>query len=368
MKFTIASTDLVAALAWVTKAIPVRPAQPVLAGVKIDVTGTTATLSGFDFEQSSLASVEVEDAEDGTVIVSGKLLADIARALPQGDVKFVVKDTKLLVTAKTSKFSLAILPTEDYPALPEHPKPLGTVDANAFADAVRTVVPASGRDDMLPVLTAINVSIDPATGTITLAATDRFRLAVRSVAFEGAPSAQPVTLLVPAKVLNDWAKALTGAEGTRFTLGSDGLNSNTFAVETEGRSATVRVIDGSYPKFQALIPTDFAAESVINTLDLAAAVKRVALVADRSTPAAITFNADGISVSATADSEAVEEVDAEHAGAEVRIGFNVAYLLDGLNALGSRPARISLVSGNKPAVIRPVDDENYTYLIMPMRG
>lgn len=371
MQFTVTNTALVNALGWVAKSLPARPSVPILAGIKMDVSGGVLTLSAFDYEQSAVSTLNVEDSTDGTVIVSGKLLADIARALPEGPVtaKMAATGTKLEVKAKTSKFSLAIMPDGDYPSLPTHPAPLGSVDANEFADAVRTVVAAAGKDDMLPVLTAVSVAIDPTEGVLTLAATDRFRLAVRKVPFQVVPGTEAVTVLVPARNLDSWAKSLTGEEGTRFTFSAGGEEHNIFAVEADGRSATVRLLDGTYPKYQALIPTDFTAESVFEATDLAAAVRRVAIVAERSTPAAMSFTAQGLTISAAADSEATEEVDAQHVGEEINIGFNVAYLIDGLNAIGARTARISLVAGNKPAVIRPVEGEdNYTYLLMPMRG
>jgi DNA polymerase-3 subunit beta len=369
MQFTVNTTTLVDALGWVAKSLPVRPSVPILAGVKLSVENGVLTLSAFDYEQSAIATVDVDAATDGTVVVSGRLLADIVRALPKGDMKVTLDGTKCLVQAKSSKFTLQVMPVGDYPTLPENPTPLGSVDANQFADAIRTVVPAAGKDDMLPVLTAVNVHIDPAAGVLTLAATDRFRLAVRKVPFQGAPDGEAVSALVPARILDQWAKALTGEEGSRFTFGTGGDAASVFAVEADRRSATVRLIDGQYPKYEALIPADFSAESVVNGLDLIAAVKRVALVAERGDPASLVFNSDGIVVSVAADSTATEEVDAQHAGSEVTIGFNVAYLLDGLNAIGAREARISLVAGNKPAVLRPIEGEDtYTYLLMPMRG
>lgn len=368
MQFTANTAALVDALGWVTKSLPARPAAPVLAAVKLSVEGNVLTLSGFDYEQSTVATIEVEGAVDGTVLVSGRLFADIARALPKGEVKVALNATKLLVQAKASKFSLQIMPDTDYPALPAQPTAIGSVDAKEFAEAVRTVVAAAGRDDMLPVLTAVNVQIDPEAGEITLAATDRFRLAVRKVAFQAAPGAQAVEVLVPAKTLDTWAKSLTGEEGTRFGFGAGGANENVFAVVAEGRSATVRVLDGSYPKYQGLIPTTFAAESVFEQTDLLAAVKRVALVADRGTPASVAFSADGITISAASDDEASEDVEAEHSGSDVTMGFNVAFLTDGLVAIGNQQIRVCLVAPNKPVIIQPADDDGYTYLLMPMRG
>lgn len=368
MQFTVNNTALVEALGWVAKSLPARPSAPVLAGVKMSVESGFLTLAAFDYEQSAIATIEVDSVTDGTVVVSGRLLADIARALPKGDVKFELDGTKIRVQAKSSKFSLQTMPVADYPTLPDQPTMIGSVDANLFAEAIRSVVPAAGRDDMLPVLTAVNVVIDPAAGELTLVATDRFRLAVRKVSFQGEAGAEPLAVLVPARVLDTWAKSLTGEAESRFTFGTGGNNENVFAVQADHRSATVRLLDGQYPKWEALIPRDFTAEAVVETAEVADAVKRVSLVAEKSTPATLAFSANGLVLSAEHDDEATEDVDAQYVGGDITIGFNFAFLLDGLNAVGGT-ARISLVAGNKPAVIRPVDGEDtYTYLLMPMRG
>lgn len=369
MQFTADNAALVNALGWVAKALPARPASPVLAGLKLEVADGNLTLSAFDYEQSAVAVIEVTDSTDGVVLVSGKLLVDIARALPKDDVHVSLDGSRVQVKAKTSKFLLPSMPVEDYPTLPTQPETIGSVDANEFAKAISTVVPAAGRDDMLPVLTAVSVKIDPEQGQMTLAATDRFRLAVREIAFDSVPGAAPATLLIPARILDQWAKSLTGESGAKFVFGSAGTEAGVFSVKAGDREATVRVIDGTYPKVQALIPADFNSEIVVSALDLISAVKRVGLVAERSTPASLSFTADGITISASADSEASEDVLSNLVGQELSMGFNWNYLLDGLNAMGPNDVRIALVAPNKPAVLRPTDpEENYTYLLMPMRG
>lgn len=164
MQFTIPNTALVNALGWVAKSLPAKPSTPILAGVKVEVSDGVLTLSAFDYEQSAIATVEVNNSENGTAIVSGRMLTDIARALPDADVRLTLDGTKLRVQAKASKFSLAVMADSDYPALPSTPSPVGSVDANEFAEAVRTVVPAAGRDDMLPILTSVSLKIDPPRG------------------------------------------------------------------------------------------------------------------------------------------------------------------------------------------------------------
>lgn len=367
MQFTVSNAALVDALGWVAKSLPLRPTAPVLSGVKLSVTGNLLTLSAFDYEQSAVAQVEVENATDGVVVVSGRMFSDIARALPTGDVKVSVDGTRLLVQARSSKFSLALMPEGEYPTLPTIPPAVATVDAVAFSDAVRKVVAASGKDDTLPVLTAVQVDIDPQAGLITLAATDRFRLAVVKVPFTGSGT-EAVKILVPSRTLDLWAKSLGGKEGDTFTLGTGG-EQEAFAITAGARSATVRLLDGQFPAWQALLPKDFNAETTVNSADLLDGVKRVAIVAQATrAPIKIEFAKDGLTISASSDGDASEDIDAHHVGTEITMGFNSAYLTDGLNAIGGADMRVSLVAASKPVIIQSSDSEAYTYLLMPMRG
>lgn len=367
MQFTVSNAALVEALGWVAKSLPARPATPILAGVKLVVVDNRLTLSGYDYEQSAVASVEVEATSEGTALVSGRMFSDIARALPKGDVKVTLDGTRLLVQAKSSKFSLQVMPDGDYPSLPVTPAPLGAVDAIVFTEAVRKVAAAAGRDDTLPVLTAVSLAFDPEVGTVTLAATDRFRLAVAKVNFTPAPGATAINVLVPSRVLDSWAKSLAGVEGGEFALSAGDGTQQVFAISGGTRSATVRLLDGQYPNYAALIPKDANAETVVNSADFLAAVKRVVIVAPHA-PTKVSFEGDGITVSAQADSEASEDVEANHVGTDITMAFNATYLQDGINAMGGGDMRVSLVASNKPVIIRGADAPDYTYLLMPMRA
>lgn len=369
MQFTVSNSALVDALGWVAKSLPLRPTAPVLAGVKLSVTGNLLTLSAYDYEQSAVAQVEVDGATDGVVVVSGRMFSDIARALPEGDVKITVDGTRLLVQARSSKFSLAIMPDGEYPSLPSTPPTVGTVQASEFSEAVRKVVAAAGKDDTLPVLTAVQVTFDADAGVITFAATDRFRLAVVKVPFTAAAGVETIKVLVPSRTLDLWAKSLGAKEGDIFALGTGGGEQEAFSITAGHRSATVRLLDGQFPAWQSLIPSDFNAETTINSADLLTAVKRVAIVAQTSrAPVKVEFAKSGLTISASSDGDASEDIDAEHVGAEITMGFNSSFLSDGLGAIGGADMRVSLVAANKPVIIQPQDSDAYTYLLMPMRG
>src|SRR5207248_5026397 len=179
MKFRVERDALADAVAWTAKSLPSRPSVPVLAGVLLRVSGGRLTVSGFDYEVSSQVSTEVQSDADGAALVSGRLLAEITKALPAKPVDVAAVGSHLELVCGSARFTLPTMPVEDYPTLPEMPSPAGTVDAATFAAAVAQVAVAAGRDDTLPLLTGVRVELEGS--TMTLLATDRYRLAIKEL-------------------------------------------------------------------------------------------------------------------------------------------------------------------------------------------
>ncbi len=208
MKFRVAREDFADSVAWVARSLPSRPPVPVLGGVLLGAEEQGLTVSGFDYEVSAQVHVAAEVITTGQALVSGKLLADITRSLPNKPVDVVLDGTRVLITCGSAKFSLPTMPVEDYPQLPELPQQTGSLAGDLFAEAISQVAVAAGRDDTLPMLTGIRVEID---GTdVVLAATDRFRLAVRTLEWMPTTDTTTAAVLVPAKTLSEAAKTVGG--------------------------------------------------------------------------------------------------------------------------------------------------------------
>jgi len=197
LKFRAVREDFADAVAWVARNLPSRPTVPVLAGVLLTATDSGLTISGFDYEVSAEVQVAAEIASAGSVLVSGRLLAEITRALPAKPVDIAVDGTRVSLTCGSARFSLPTMPVEDYPALPTLPEETGVVPTDLFAEAIGQVAVAAGRDDTLPMLTGIRVEISGE--TVVLAATDRFRLAVRELTGSTRSPDLEAAVLVPAK-------------------------------------------------------------------------------------------------------------------------------------------------------------------------
>ena len=368
MKFRVERDDFADAVAWTARSLPARPAVPVLSGLRLEVKGHELTLSGFDYEVSAQATLDVQAEEAGTVVVLGRLLSDITRSLPVAPVQIATDGNRAVLTCGSARFTLPTMPVEDYPSLPDMPPGAGTIASDAFAAAVAQVFVAAGRDDTLPQLTGIKVEIDG--DSLTLAATDRYRCAVRELKWRPEGDTAPSTALIPARTLADAAKTLatTGAE-VSVALG-DGTTGEGMAGFSGGtRRTTTRLIDGEFPPYRSLIPNDFASVASLNTISLVDAVKRVSLVAARNTPIRLSFDSGEVVLDAGAgdEAQASEAIEAQYEGEPMTIAFNPTYLLDGLTAIGTDEADLSFNGPLKPAVITGKGAEDYKYVLMPIR-
>jgi DNA polymerase-3 subunit beta len=374
MKFRVERDALADAVAWTAKSLPSRPSVPVLAGVMLRVSDGRLHVSGFDYEVSSQVTVDIQGDADGAALVSGRLLAEITKALPAKPVDIAAVGAHLELVCGSARFTLPTMPVEDYPTLPPMPASAGTVDAAAFAAAVAQVAVAAGRDETLPMMTGVRVELNGS--TLAMLATDRYRLALREMEWNPQDRDISINALVPARTLNDTAKAL-GPLGGEVTLalahGGAGEGMIGFAADT--RRTTSRLLDGAnYPPVRSLFPASHNAQAQLTVAALVEVVRRVALVAERTTPVLLSFGPDGLVVEAGGSEEAraSEAMDATFTGEPLTVGFNPQYLIDGLQNLGAPNAILSFVDAYKPAVISPAGDDGeiipgYRYLIMPIR-
>jgi DNA polymerase III subunit beta len=289
MKFRIERDALAEAVAWSARSLPARPAAPVLAGLLLDVSDDQLTISGFDYEVSTQANLEVSSGSGGRALVSGRLLADITKALPAHPVEVSAEGSRVSISCGSAKFTLPTMPDEDYPRLPDMPTTAGTVSSSVFARAVSQVAVAAGKDDTLPMLTGVRMEIDGE--RVTLAATDRYRLAVRELSWNPAGAGAEVQVLVPARTLADAARSLTGDAELSIALSSSGTGEGIIGFAGTGRRTTTRLLDAQFPPYRTLLPTEFSVTAEVTVSALTEAVKRVALVADRGNPVRLDFDA-----------------------------------------------------------------------------
>ncbi|HET7069637.1 MAG TPA: DNA polymerase III subunit beta, partial [Nocardioides sp.] len=337
MKFRVDRDVLADAVAWAARTLPVRPSVPVLSGLLIEASDDGLVLSTFDYETSARATLTAEVTDEGKALVSGRLLSDICRSLPAKPVEMVLEGARVSLTCGSARFSLQTLPVEDYPALPDMPAATGSVSSDVFAHAVQQAVTAAGRDDMLPVLTGVRIEISGS--SISMLATDRFRLSHRELDWQPHSPDESLAALVPARVLGDTARSLTAGSEVTIALAAGGTGEGIIGFEGSApggsRRTTTRLLDGEFPKVRSLFPDAHQTTARVDKLELIESLKRVALVAERNTAVQLAFSDGTLTLDAGSgdEAQASESIEASIDGDDITTGFNPQFLLDGLQVI-----------------------------------
>ena len=372
MKFTVESNVLTESVNWVSRSLSSRPIMTALLGIVIDV-GNEITLSASDLETAAKSSFNADIKEKGKVLVPGRLLAEIARSLPNKPVSFVLDNNRVLVTSGTAKFTLPTLPINEYPNLPTMPENSGFIASDVFATAINQVAIAAGKDDSLPTLTGIHVDINKE--TITLAATDRYRLAVREIQWQPNNTDIATSALLRARTLADAAKSLIGVTQVSLAIAPITTTERLVGFASEAKTMTSRMLDGTFPPYRHLLPSESIAQATIEVAQFLDSVRRVALVTDKTVPLRLRFADSKLQLEAGAgeEAQATEELSIIYNGEAIDIAFNPTFLMDGLHAVGTPFVHIAFTGSNKPAVLSGKNEkdgptaDNYRYLLMPMR-
>lgn len=365
MKFRCERDTLADAITTAQRAVASRSgAFPVLAGLRVTITGDELEIVGSDLELTIRARIPAEGLTDGRAVLEARLFGDIVRKLAPGSVTVEVGDDEATITAGRSTFSVRVFPADDFPRLVDVEGDGIAVDAAALADALRQVVPAASGDDARPTLTGVLLaSTDYG---LRLVATDSYRLAKRDLpGVSMLPAGNRV--LVAAKGLREVQRLLgegdltvvLGERDAKFTVGSVDV--------------TTRLIEDKFPNYEQLIPSDYPNRLTVSRAALAEAAERVRLVGQGqgrdSAPIRLAMSADELELSATAQDrgQANEGVDAKFEGTELTIAFNSQYLLEGIEAADSDEVILETLDPLKPATLKIAGNEDFLYLLMPVR-
>lgn len=375
MKFHVNRDVFSDAVSFVVKLLPQRNPQPILAGVLISATDEGLSLAAFDYEASARTVIEATIDEPGTILVHGRLLSEIANRLPDAPVQVSVEEDGIAVRCGSARFTLPEMPVQEYPAIPEVTGAVGVAPAEDFATAIAQVAFAASRDDVTPVLTGVQLEV---TGTtLSLVATDRYRVALRELPWDGGTEASETTALVPARTLQEVGK--TFAHGSEISIAFSGGGDREIVAFSSGqRTVTSLLIKGNFPPVRRLFPEQNDHYAVVNTAELAEAVRRVQIVLDRSAPLRFRFSDEGVTMDASGGDQAraSESVDAHLFGDEVVLGLNPSYLLEALQAVRSEFVRITFTSSDNANKLSPVlitsqtsvdraGEDSFKYLLQP---
>ena len=376
MKFQVNRDVFSEAVSFAVKLLPQRTTLPILSGVLIETSEAGLKLSSFDYEVSAQTEIAAEVEEPGKILVSGRLLADIASRLPNAPVRFNTDDGKIVVSCGSAHFTLLSMPVEEYPTLPQIPESSGVLPAEAFAGAVAQVAVAASRDDVTPVITGVQLEVS--SHSLSLVATDRYRVAVREVEWASDDSVEgTITALVPARTLTEIGKTF-GHSGSISVAVTSSDERELIAFQADRRTVTSLLIKGNFPPVKRLFPETVDNYAVLNTAELIEATRRVSLVLEREAALRFSFTDDGVTLEAigSEQAQASETIDAYLTGSETVVSLKPQFLLDGLGAVHSEFVRISFTKTDNPNKPGPVlitsqstkdqaGTDNYRYLLQP---
>ncbi len=372
MKFRSERDDLLEGVQFASRAISTRATLPVLAGLRIDAADDgRVKVAATDLELTMETSFSAAVDEPGRAIVPGRLFGEMARSLGAGQVSLAIGDGEVEISSGRGRFRVKSLASDDYPELSVDSRgPDGgvtvQVQAPDLAGALSQVVRAASSDESRQVLTGVLWEID--SGTLTLAATDSYRLAVRSLDVAGG-SAETTNVVVPARCLGELARSVTGRAGSVKALVKENLI--VFTIEAEDDAELIigsRFIEGEFPKYKQLIPEGYPNAVTVARDALLEVVRRVGLLAQNNMPVKFHLGAE-LEISAhTPDvGEGQEVLDVTYEGQEFVIAFNPQFLVDGGAAIQTERLVLEAGDGLKPAILKGEGDASFTYLLMPVR-
>jgi len=362
LKITVPKDELVQALGVVSRAVSNRTSVQILSGILLEAAGGELRVAATDMELSLRATIAAQVAGDGSIVLPGKTLVDIARLLPADEVTIEHRQSESVVhvTAGSASYTLHTYNPEDFPRLPDVTSvQTFPVERESLLETIQRVARAASRDESRPVLTGILVQF--AGGTLTMAATDSYRLAVKET--ELSSKAPDLEAIVPGRALTELARIASAGDSIDV-----GVHENQVVFGTEGVWLTTRRIDGQFPNYRQLLPEQFEHELTLPRTELLEVVRRASVMIQRATPLQLRFAEGEITVIARTHEvgESQESMPAPYSGETLEIGFNADFLREGLESVDGDDIRFKLISPLRPAVLQGDGDE-FTYLVMPIR-
>jgi DNA polymerase III subunit beta len=366
LKLTVSRETLLAKLGIAVRGVSTRSAIQTLAGVMLRSEGGSIELQATDMELGVRVGLEAGEAEDGSVVLPGRLLLDVVRALPQDELSLEHRTSQgdVEVVSGSARFHLRTLPGEDFPKLPDAPGDGAlSVPAGAFVETIGRVARSASRDETRPHLTGVLVSAKER--ELRMVATDSYRLSVKETTLDEA-LAGSLEANVPARTLQELARIAQASEAETINVAAL-ENQVVFGVADVVLSS--RLVEGRFPNYQQLLPDSYEHELRVARGELLEVVRRISLLAQKNAPLRLRFSEGELGVSAqTPDvGEASESLPVPFKGETLEIGFNPEFFRDGLESAESDDLLLKLISPLRPGLIQSGDDGGFLYLVMPIR-
>ncbi|MGB7876991.1 MAG: DNA polymerase III subunit beta, partial [Anaerolineales bacterium] len=374
MKVTILQENLARGLGIVSRAVSPRSTLPVLANVMIASDEGRLRLSATNLEMGITCWLAARIEDEGSTTVPARTFVDLISTLPGDQVALNLDDSTqtLNVRSGTSTNDIKGIDAQEFPPMPV-PDMEGAVNLNVveFREMIHQVAFSASTDEARPVLMGVLVIVEG--DQITMAAADGFRLSVRNATLS-APAPEPVNIIVPARALNELARIASDGEETISMVVPKGRGQVVFRVKDA--ELVSQLIDGTFPDYQQIIPRSYKSRTLVSTSSLLKACKQAEIFArEGSNVARLDIKAatgemdpSEVEISATSEETGKNEtiVEATVDGSGVLIAFNVKYLREALEVIRTPNVALETSAANAPGVIRPVGEDGFLHVIMPM--
>ncbi len=366
MNFQCDREKLLEAIQVCQRAISGKSMLPILSGILLKSDKNVLHLSSTDLEISIRTTVDILAKDGGAIVVPARLISDILSNLeaPSVELTLIKEKSQLQILAGESKFDISVYFEEDFPKIPEAAEmPACAINNSDFSRAAREVVKGASRDDSKPVLTGVLVEINA--DLLRMVATDSYRLAVCETKITGGP-AEEIKIIVPARSLKELNRVISGKDNGQVAIS---LTENQVIFRLDNVDLISRLIDGDFPNYKQIIPDSYEKIIKLNKSKAVASIKRAAIMAQNNSPIKMTATNKQVVLSANTQDvgEAVEKMDADYSGEEIKIAFNPDYLLDGITSVDTDEFALEIRDPLKAVMIKPVGEDRFQYLIMPVR-
>ncbi len=374
MKVTVLQENLARGLGIVSRAVSPRSTLPVLANILLATDEGRLRLSATNLELGITCWISARIEDEGSTTVPARIFVDLVNTLQSEQVALSL-DTQtqtLNIISGTSTNDIKGIDAQEFPPLPV-PDLDGAVQLNVldFKEMIQQVAFSASTDEARPVLMGVLMQVE--NDQITMAAADGFRLSVRTDKLSG-PAPQSVNIIIPARALNELARIASDGDETISMVVPKGRGQVIFRVKDV--ELVSQLIDGSFPDYQQIIPRSYKSRTLISTASLLKACKQAEIFArEGSNVARLDIKAakgemdpSEVEISATSEETGKNEtiIEATVDGSSVLIAFNVKYLREALEIIKSPNVALETSAPNAPGVVRPVGDESYLHVIMPM--
>ena len=364
MRFTCTQIALAKAINTVSRAVSVRTTIPILKGILMTVKEGRLTMSASDLDISIETSVDVQDYEGGSTVVSAKLFGDIIRKLPNSLVNINTEEGKLNIQCLGSAFSIVTLPAEEFPVIGSiESKNFIELKKDDFSDIIKKTVFAASIDDKKGILTGCLIDFEYE--SIEMVALDGFRMAVSKKAIKTGTSRK---MIVPARILSEITKIISDDEGSdTISLVAEDKK---IEVLTEDTRVVARLLEGDFIKYNEIIPSSYKTRAIVGREDMLSSIERASLLAKegKNNLVKLTISQGSIDISSRSEEGNVNEhIGADVQGEDLVIGFNSKYLVDVLKAVSDEEVAFELGTSVSSCLIKPAEGGEYTYLVLPVR-